>query len=412
MLSSGDSSARLASAVLLKTANSWKNSLFVSGSYLWSWHWQHAIDVPIHTVIVVLTRSTMATLRNSSASRIAALAVRHRVAVERRGDELLVGRIRQEVAGQLLDGELVERLVLVEGADDVIAVEPDGPRRVVGVAGRVGVAGQVEPHPRPVLAERVLRQQAVHHFLVGVGALVGDERVHLGRRRRQAGQVERDAANERFPVRFGRMRQALALQPGQDEAVDRVTDPRLVLDGGRVGPDRRDVRPVRLVLGAGRHPAFQHFLLPVGQGFLRAGRRHHLGRLVPENTVNQLAFIGITRDDGPLLDGGVALVQAQPGLARPGVGAVAGEAVLRQDGADVAVVRRRGSLVGAEGGRQEAGGRQAENGEGRSHGGFHAGLSRSRLGRVAWRVLFMLAAPGASVKGRVRGAAIFLAPVR
>ena len=43
-----------------------KNSFWVIGSYLWLWHWQQAIDVPIQVVMVVFTRSTTATLRNSS----------------------------------------------------------------------------------------------------------------------------------------------------------------------------------------------------------------------------------------------------------------------------------------------------------------------------------------------------------
>src|SRR5207248_9460297 len=55
-----------ASAVLLRNAKTWKNSDCRIGSYLCVWHWAQAIDVPIHTVNVVFTRSTTATLRNSS----------------------------------------------------------------------------------------------------------------------------------------------------------------------------------------------------------------------------------------------------------------------------------------------------------------------------------------------------------
>ena len=83
--SSGLSSPRSASAVLLKKAKSWKNSFCEIGSYLWSWHWAQAIVVPIQTAIVVLTRSTTATLRNSSSFVPPSLLVR-RVAVEGGGD--------------------------------------------------------------------------------------------------------------------------------------------------------------------------------------------------------------------------------------------------------------------------------------------------------------------------------------
>ena len=62
----GVSSERSASAVLLKKAKSAKYSVCVIGSYLCVWHCAQASDVPIQTVSVVLTRSTTATLRNSS----------------------------------------------------------------------------------------------------------------------------------------------------------------------------------------------------------------------------------------------------------------------------------------------------------------------------------------------------------
>ena len=55
----------------------------------------------------------------------AALVVGHRVAVEGRGDQLFVGRLGQQVPRELFDGKLVERLVLVERLDHVIAIGPD-----------------------------------------------------------------------------------------------------------------------------------------------------------------------------------------------------------------------------------------------------------------------------------------------
>ena len=79
----------------------------------------------------------------------------------------------QQVAGDLLADELVVRLVGVERVDDVVAVPPgvrvgDVPRR----AGRLGVAGDVEPVPAPALAERGRGQQPVDHLLERVGRRV------------------------------------------------------------------------------------------------------------------------------------------------------------------------------------------------------------------------------------------------
>ena len=73
-------------------------------------------------------------------------------AVVTRGDLLLARRVRQQIAGQLLDGELVEALVVVKSVDDVIAVEPDVAVVVAVVAARVGVANEIEPVDRHALA--------------------------------------------------------------------------------------------------------------------------------------------------------------------------------------------------------------------------------------------------------------------
>ena len=110
----------------------------------------------------------------------------------------------QQVAGDLLADELVVRLVVVERVDDVVAIAPgvrvgEVPRR----AGRLAVAGDVEPVPAPAFAERGRGEQPVDDLLEGVGRRVVDEGVDLLGRRRQAGQVERDPADQR---RAGRRR--------------------------------------------------------------------------------------------------------------------------------------------------------------------------------------------------------------
>ncbi len=82
----------------------------------------------------------------------AAFFVEHGVAVEAGGDELVGGGVVKHVSGELLDGELVEGLVGVEGADDVVAVGPDGAVAVFFVAIGVSVAGEVEPAAGPSFA--------------------------------------------------------------------------------------------------------------------------------------------------------------------------------------------------------------------------------------------------------------------
>ena len=54
------------------------------------------------------------------------------------GHELPHRRVRQQIAGQLLDRELVERQIVVERLDDIIAVRRDAMLLVAVVADRVG----------------------------------------------------------------------------------------------------------------------------------------------------------------------------------------------------------------------------------------------------------------------------------
>src|SRR5262249_5697617 len=76
-----------------------------------------------------------------------------RVAVDAVGDLLSQRGARQQVAGQLLDGELVERQVAIERADEPVPIAPgEWPAGVLFVAVTVGIAGQVEPVAAPALA--------------------------------------------------------------------------------------------------------------------------------------------------------------------------------------------------------------------------------------------------------------------
>ena len=94
----------------------------------------------------------------------------------------------------------------------------------------VGIAGGVEPVAGAVLAPARRVEQPVDQLLVGVGRRVVDERLDELGRRRQAGEVEAQPAGERPAVGLGGRAQAVRLELRQDEPVDRVADPRRVLD--------------------------------------------------------------------------------------------------------------------------------------------------------------------------------------
>ena len=100
----------------------------------------------------------------------------------------------QEIAGELPEKELIVGQVLIEGADDPVAVGRHVAIEVGLVAVGVGVAGEIEPVHRHALAVSRRGQIAIHRARVGARRLIGKKRVDLGRRGRKAGEVERQAA--------------------------------------------------------------------------------------------------------------------------------------------------------------------------------------------------------------------------
>ena len=201
---------------------------------------------------------------------------------------------------------------------------------------RVGVARRVQPpHRQPFAVVRRL-QQRVDSLLVRVRRPVGQERVDLGRRRRQSGQVVGDASQQRFLVRFGRRLKPLALETGEDELIDRIARPSRPLRRRRLRACGRHVGPVRVPLGTRVNPSAQHGNLRVRQRVARLEWRHPLLRIGMGDHLDEQALGGIARLDHAAL-GKRALtgVEVKPRLPLLLVRAVAGEAVVGEDREDL-----------------------------------------------------------------------------
>ena len=110
----------------------------------------------------------------------AAFHVDHGIAEEAGGGPKFQARgvggrvaVGEDVAGELLDGELVEGFVGVERIDDPVAVGPDRTRAVLLEAVGVRIARGVEPPASPLLAVVRRGQQTIHEPGVGVAGTVG-----------------------------------------------------------------------------------------------------------------------------------------------------------------------------------------------------------------------------------------------
>ena len=123
---------------------------------------------------------------------------------------------KQFVSRQLFLHESVIGNVGVERPHDEVAIFPgEGPQRIGLIAGRFRKPNQIEPRPSPGFAVVRARQQPFNESRVGIGSRVGGEGLHLRRSRRQAGQVERDAANQLAAGSGGRKGEPAFGKPGE-----------------------------------------------------------------------------------------------------------------------------------------------------------------------------------------------------
>ena len=166
-----------------------------------------------------------------------------------------------DIASQLQDGEPIERDVVEERLDHPVAIGRDAVVLIAVVADRVGVADEVEPPGSQPLRMPRRDEQPIHQQHVAIRPGVGEKGVDLRRRRRQAGEVERDPADERERIGVGGRCEALALDASEHEAVDPGVRPIALLDGRSRMVARRHVCPVRRVGGAGRDPLGERLLL-------------------------------------------------------------------------------------------------------------------------------------------------------
>ena len=173
-----------------------------------------------------------------------ALLVEHRVAQEPGRHALGFGGLGQQVAGDLLDQEAVVGQVPVERVDHPVPVGPDEAGLVLLEPVRIGVAGRIQPVPTPAFAVMRRSQQSGHRSIPCIRGFVGEEPIHLGRRRRESGEIEVESAQQGDAVRLRRGLQPLGLESGQDESVDGVPDPVDPAHGGQRRTDRRLPGPV------------------------------------------------------------------------------------------------------------------------------------------------------------------------
>ena len=127
-----------------------------------------------------------------------ALGVDAMVTIEPGRKHLALGGVRQQVASKLLHGELIVRHVVVERLNHPVAPRPLAVFEIVVVAVTVPVPRAVEPPDGHPFAKTRRLQQPVDHPPVGTGGIIIQKSIHLERRGRQPGQINRHPSHQRF----------------------------------------------------------------------------------------------------------------------------------------------------------------------------------------------------------------------
>ena len=132
------------------------------------------------------------------------------------------GARQQLIAGQHFQKQAVQGFICLERPDQVIAKLPGiGPHGVVGaIAIGIGIAKNIQPVAGPAFGVAGCGQVAVDHVLVGLGTGICQKSSYLKTRRRQAGQIECDTADEGAAVGLGDESQPPLPQPGQNPGID------------------------------------------------------------------------------------------------------------------------------------------------------------------------------------------------
>ena len=219
------------------------------------------------------------------------------IAIESRGQPLLARGVGEKIARKLPDDEVIERQISIEGADDPVAPGPEmiEPVRLIPVG--VGIARHVHPFHRHPFAVGRRCEESINEFFVRIGRFVLNEGVDLAGRGREAGEIERCAADQSFAIRLPGWSQSFAFQSRKNKAVQIVPGPLFVAHRWNAGFFRWDERPMTFPLRALFDPSPDQGDVVGRERQIGLGRGHLLVRIGGRNAADDFALGGATGFD-------------------------------------------------------------------------------------------------------------------
>ena len=293
----------------------------------------------------------------------AAFAGGHVCPIETRGNLLIKRRVGKQISSQLLDHKLIKRQIAVEGPHHPVSIGPHLSVVIQVQPVGIAIASGIEPEPGHMLTVVGRLHEPVNHFFVSVWRGIGQKGINFLRSGWQAGQVQRDPADQSFPVHFSIGGKLFGFQASQHKGIDGGLDPALVLNGGNGRGPGRLKRPVVSPRGALLDPGSEQLDLIGGQFSATARWRHQGVGIIGFDPGNQFTLIRVAGRDRvtTIFECGkhaVTGIQSQPGLPLFFVGAVARKAIIGNQRPDLTIeVDLRARIFGPN----------AHRGEGEGH---------------------------------------------
>ena len=200
--------------------------------------------------------------------------VDHAIAQKACRDDLFLGRVREKIAGDLFDDELIVGHILGYCIEYPVSPSPLVALQVLFVAVGIRVSSHIEPWSRPFLGKAIIGQE----FLNRSGKAFGLKRFDLLWGWRYSDQIQIDTTAQLPGLGLGCTWPTFFVERVGHEPINRMIDLATVYGLAQVNLASRgwDKGPVFVVLSTLVDPALEQFDLFFAQRLLQAWGRHHM----------------------------------------------------------------------------------------------------------------------------------------
>ena len=122
------------------------------------------------------------------------------IAIETGSNPLLQCRLGEQVTRELLNRELVEGHIGIEGIDHPVPPTPHRSGTIVLITTGICIPRGVEPNQAHAFTKMLRIQKSINNSLIGIRGIISQKTLNLFQRWWQSSQIHRDTTNQRRPI--------------------------------------------------------------------------------------------------------------------------------------------------------------------------------------------------------------------